>query len=231
MSHSCLNKKKLYMKLQNLESFSVPKQYLEQYPTSARVAGNLLFILALSTGDILFDIQTRHGAIEDKIVGDLGCGPGILALGAHLLGASFVVGFDIDEDAIADFQGNLENFPQESSGAINLVQCDVTSLSPPRVKPFDTTIMNPPFGTSDETKGTDIKFLKVALSMSREQVYSLHKTTTRKYIVKTVREFGANCETIAELRFDIPKLYKKHRQTSKDIAVDLVRSWFEESIS
>lgn len=78
------------MKLQNLESFSVPKQYLEQYPTSARVAGNLLFILALSTGDILFDIQTRHGAIEDKIVGDLGCGPGILALGAHLLGARLV---------------------------------------------------------------------------------------------------------------------------------------------
>lgn len=51
-----------------------------------------------------------------------------------------------------------------------------------------------------------------------------------QYIVKTVQEFGADCEIIAELRFDIPKLYKKHRQPSKDIAVDLVHSWFEEGI-
>ncbi|KAL5965663.1 rRNA N6-adenosine-methyltransferase METTL5 [Taenia solium] len=232
MSHSRPSKKKLHMKLQDLESFSNPKQCLEQYPTSAHVAGNISFTSTFPIGDILFDIQTRHGALEDKVVGDLGCGPGMLALGAHLLGASFVVGYDIDEDAIADFQGNLEeNFLQESAGAINLVLCDVTRLSPPKVKPFDTVITNPPFGTLDETKGTDIKFLKAALSMSREHVYSLHKTATRQYITKTVQEFGANCEVIAELRFDIPKLYKKHRQTSKDIAVDLVHSWFEGGVS
>lgn len=45
--------------------------------------------------------------------------------------------------------------------------------------------------------------------------------------MKTVQEQGANCEVIAELRFDIPKIYKKHKQTSKDIAVDLVHSWFD----
>ncbi|KAL5111031.1 Alpha-13-mannosyl-glycoprotein 2-beta-N-acetylglucosaminyltransferase [Taenia crassiceps] len=180
MLRSRPSKKKLHMKLQNLGSFSSPKQHLEQYPTSAHVAG-----------DILFDIQTRHGALGDKIVGDLGCGPGILALGAHLLGA-------------------------RKSGGKFSTRIDVCYK---------------PGSVRYETKGIDIKFLKAALNMSREHVYSLHKTATREYIVKTVQDFGANCEVIAELRFDIPKLYKKHRQTFKDIAVDLVHSWFEEGVS
>lgn len=67
---------------------------------------------------------------------------------------SFVVGFDIDEDAISDFQINLEgNFSPESAACINLVLADVKKLSPPTVKPFDTVILNPPFGTTDKTKG------------------------------------------------------------------------------
>lgn len=90
MSHSRPSKKKLLMNLQNLESFSNPKQHLEQYPTSAHVAGNIFSTSTLFTGDILFDIQTRHDALEDRIVGDLGCGPGMLALGAHLMGARLV---------------------------------------------------------------------------------------------------------------------------------------------
>lgn len=44
-------------------------------------------------GDILFDMQTRHGSIEGKAVGDLGCGAGILSFGAHLLGARFAIFF------------------------------------------------------------------------------------------------------------------------------------------
>ncbi|KAM3184132.1 hypothetical protein ACTXT7_008994 [Hymenolepis weldensis] len=217
MISTCISKKNLQMELQNLESFSNPKQNLEQYPTSAHVAS-----------DILFDMQTRHDAIEGKVVGDLGCGAGMLSLGAHLLGASFVVGFDIDEDAISDFQINLEgNFSPESAACINLVLTDVKKLPPPTVKPFDTIILNPPFGTTDKNKGIDVEFLKVGLSMSKEHVYSLHKTTTRRHIMKTVQGLGANCEVIAELRFDIPKMYTKHKQASKDIAVDFVHSWFD----
>ncbi|KAM7537215.1 hypothetical protein Aperf_G00000072870 [Anoplocephala perfoliata] len=218
MAHTCISKKKLQTELQNVDSFSCPKQHLEQYPTSAQVAS-----------DILFDMQARHDAIEGKAVGDLGCGAGILSFGARLLGASFVVGFDVDQDAISDFQSNLyENFSPDSASYFNLVLCDVTKLPPPKTKVFDTTIINPPFGTTEENKGIDVKFLKVALSMSGEHVYSLHKTTTRKHIVKTVQDLGAKCEVVAELRFDIPKMYKKHRQASKDIAVDFVHSWFDQ---
>ena len=39
---------------------------------------------------------------------DLGCGCGVLSLGAVMMGAAFVHGFDIDQDALAVFQTNLE---------------------------------------------------------------------------------------------------------------------------
>lgn len=43
---------------------------------------------------------------------------------------------------------------------------------------FDTVIMNPPFGTKSNA-GIDMKFLKRALKLSNNVVYSLHKTSTR----------------------------------------------------
>uniref|UniRef100_A0A0V0J3H4 Methyltransferase-like protein 5 n=1 Tax=Schistocephalus solidus TaxID=70667 RepID=A0A0V0J3H4_SCHSO len=133
----------------------------------------------LKTADILFDIQTRDCAIEDKLVADLGCGAGMLTIGAHLLGARLVVGFDIDADAVKDLTQNIsENFAPDAQ-TIEVVLCDVTKLAA-REKTFDTVITNPPFGTTDQTNGMDTAFLEKALLISRENVYSLHKTTTRK---------------------------------------------------
>lgn len=45
-------------------------------------------------------------------------------------------------------------------------------------KQFDTVLMNPPFGTK-HNEGIDMKFLEVALKLSNNAVYSLHKTSTR----------------------------------------------------
>ncbi len=42
---------------------------------------------------------------------------------------------------------------------------------------FDTVLLNPPFGT--RIKGADMMFLKVASELTRNAVYSLHKTSTR----------------------------------------------------
>ncbi|VDD83208.1 unnamed protein product [Mesocestoides corti] len=165
-----LNKKKLYMKLQCLESFSNPKQHLEQYPTSSQVAGS----------DILFDMQTRHDALNKKTVADLGSSVSLLVL--------------------------------------------ISTETPSPQLPWTYATW-----FSNSVIGIDVEFLKVALGLSRNHVYSLHKTTTRKHIMKTIQELGAMCEVVAELRFDIPRMYKKHRQLSKDIAVDFFHSWFERS--
>lgn len=55
------------------------------------------------------------------------------------------------------------------------------------------------------------------------QVYSLHKTSTRAYIARTAAAWGVGCRVVAELQFEIPKMYKHHRHASLDVAVDFWR--------
>ena len=89
-------------------------------------------------------------------------------------------------------------------------------------KYFDTVIMNPPFGTKHNA-GTDIKFLEIATKLASNTVYSLHKTSTRNYVLQKAAQYGAKGKVIAELRYDLPKAYKFHRKTSVDIQVDFTR--------
>ena len=84
--------------------------------------------------------------------------------------------------------------------------------------------MNPPFGT--RKKGIDVIFLRAGLDACTGAVYSLHKTSTRKYLERKIKSWGAHVEVVAELKFDIPKMYKFHTKKSADVAVDLIRaSW------
>ena len=57
---------------------------------------------------MLHTMEATFGDLEDKTVADLGCGWGVLSLGAVMMGAHFVHGFDIDQDALSVFQTNLE---------------------------------------------------------------------------------------------------------------------------
>ena len=57
---------------------------------------------------MLHTMEATFGDLEDRTVADLGCGCGVLSLGAVMMGAAFVHGFDIDQDALAVFQTNLE---------------------------------------------------------------------------------------------------------------------------
>uniref|UniRef100_A0A2K6EQA2 Methyltransferase-like protein 5 n=1 Tax=Propithecus coquereli TaxID=379532 RepID=A0A2K6EQA2_PROCO len=132
------------------------------------------------------------------------------------------VGFDIDEDALEIFNRNVEGFELTN---VDMVQCDVCSLSNRMSKSFDTVIMNPPFGTKNN-KGTDMAFLKTALEMARTAVYSLHKSSTREHILKKAAEWKIKINIIAELRYDLPASYNFHKKKSVDIEVDLIRFSF-----
>ena len=68
-----------------------------------------------------------------------------------------------------------------------------------------------------------MKFLQNALSITSNVVYSLHKTSTRDYILKMAKEWNSEAEVLAELRFDLRKTYKFHQKQSLDIAVDFIR--------
>ncbi|VDP80434.1 unnamed protein product [Echinostoma caproni] len=215
MPSTIINRKKLQSALQSVNNFSSPKIQLEQYPTSPHVAT-----------DILFNMQMMHGSLQGMSVADLGCGPGILSIGARLLGASYVVAVDIDPDAISDLVQNLESFDMKDE-AIDAILCDAIRFGAEEDrKLFDTVVLNPPFGTNLSNAGIDIEFLKRALSIAQCHVYSLHKTTTRDFVLRTIRNLNAQAEVVAELRFDIPRMYKRHRQETVDIAVDLVHAWY-----
>lgn len=82
--------------------------------------------------------------------------------------------------------------------------------------------MNPPFGTKNNA-GIDMEFLEIATKLSLNTVYSLHKTSTRKYILKKAKEFNCEAKVVAELRYDLPQAYKFHKKSSVDIQVDFIR--------
>lgn len=190
--------KQLEQHLQEVEGFENPKILLEQYPTRPHIAACMVHTMAYTFDDI-----------EDKLIADLGCGCGVLSIGSVMLGAGAVTGFDVDEDALEQFQGNISDFEIDN---IDLVNMDIESLNEDWTNKFDTVIMNPPFGTK-HNKGLDLKFLHTGIMMASGAVYSLHKTSTRDHVVKKAAEWGAEAQVLAELRYDLPNTYKHHKKS------------------
>jgi predicted RNA methylase len=92
----------------------------------------------------------------------------------------------------------------------------------------DTVITNPPFGTKNN-EGIDVQFLKTAIRLARRSVYSFHKTSTRPFLMKLLRDkWGLDVEVVAQMKFDIPNMYKFHKQKCVDVEVDLIRVFWEE---
>jgi len=87
----------------------------------------------------------------------------------------------------------------------------------------DTVMTNPPFGTKPGNAGIDVTFLRTAVRLAKRSVYSFHKSSTRQYLIKTVESWGYEVDVVAEMKFDIPKLYKFHSKDNVDVDVDLIR--------
>lgn len=202
--------RKLEEYLQSVDTFGKPKILLEQYLTPSHIASQLTFT-----------IQNNYNDFGDKLVADLGCGTGMLSIGAAILGASHVVGFELDENALEIATNNIVEMEIPN---VDFVQCDlldaeaITKWS----ASFDTVIMNPPFGTK-KNAGMDVKFLETAIRLTHNVVYSLHKTTTRDFIGRKLKEFGVTGEVIAELRYNLEASYKFHKKSSVDVQVDVWR--------
>uniref|UniRef100_A0A182MWK5 Methyltransferase small domain-containing protein n=1 Tax=Anopheles culicifacies TaxID=139723 RepID=A0A182MWK5_9DIPT len=207
---ACIKLKHLEQYLQTVDDFKEPKVLLEQYQTPSHIASQALYA-----------IQTKYSDLEGRLVLDLGCGPGMLSIGAALLGADFVVGVEIDPNAAEDFRENCDEFELHN---VECFQADVMHLPAlwSETPLFDTVLLNPPFGTK-KNSGIDVAFLRVALMLARGAVYSLHKSATRQHIKNKAQEWNVRCSLIAELRYNLQQTYKFHRRPSVDIAVDLWR--------
>jgi len=121
---------------------------------------------------------------------------------------------DVGEKGESDDQENAESVQNKS-------RFEFMEFGLEGIGPVDTVLMNPPFGTRN--KGIDMVFVETALRITRKSVYSLHKTSTRKHILKRAAKWGVDAKVIARLRFDIPQMYRFHKQKSVDVEVDLIR--------
>uniref|UniRef100_A0A0N4Z984 Methyltransferase-like protein 5 n=1 Tax=Parastrongyloides trichosuri TaxID=131310 RepID=A0A0N4Z984_PARTI len=208
-----MKRKQFEWYLSSLSSFKNPKIELEQYCTSSELCT-----------DIIMTIEDLIG-FENKKVADLGCGPGILLLGAGAFEPSSCVGFDIDEDALKICRENIDEADLDVD--IELIKCDLINegIDKKYENAFDLILTNPPFGTKNNA-GIDIKFIDIGIKMLKNggSLFSLHKSSTRNYIIKYGNNIkGIKCEGIAQLKWNLDKTYKFHKQKTKDIDVDLIR--------
>ena len=176
--------KNIISELESLETFSSPKDYLEQYQTPPSVTGEMIHYI------------TNNYDLNNYSIADLGCGTGILGISAALCGCKNVFLFDIDEEALDIAKNNIEKLELEDN--IQIIQMDVNQLRNCNKlnKYFDLVITNPPFGIRSEN-GADVEFLKTASYICNNTIFSLHKFSTVNFLKKFYNKNG--CESIKEL--------------------------------
>lgn len=198
-------KRHLEMILQNILPHKKPKVHLEQYTTPANIAADILWN-AYSLGDI-----------EDKNVVDMGCGTGILAIGAALMGAKKVIGIDIDPEAIAIAKKHASKICIDD--LVEFISSDVKDF----VCNADTVIQNPPFGAQKAgTKNADRIFMKKAIEIA-PIIYSFHIKETEGFVMNYFASLGALNTHKFYYSFNIPKIYDFHKKEKINIDVVVLR--------
>ena len=184
-----MEKRLNYKLLQNSPDFKNPKPELEQYSTPV---------------DITLEI-IKHanslGHLSGKVV-DLGCGTGRLSIGAAILGAD-VTGYEIDEEALKQ----AEKYSNEHKLSIKWNNKAIENIE----EKYDTTIMNPPFGS--QRPGADKIFLEKALEIS-DNIWSIHMAETKKFVEEFVELNSGKIISAYEFNFPLKKTMPFH---TKDI--------------
>ncbi len=188
-------KKDLEIILQKLPAHPSPVVNLEQYPTPAAIAADMLFTAYLEDD------------IAEKTVLDLGCGTGIFAIGAKLLGASKVIGVDIDATGLIIAEG----YANALSLSIEFIEGDAAKIEYSKIlgSRIDTVIQNPPFGAQKASKGADRVFLEKALAWGKV-IYSLHLSKTEEFVSLLVGKLGGEILWKKVYRFPIEHMFKFH---------------------
>jgi putative methylase len=195
-----MKKQQLEIALQKLAPLPVQSARLEQYATPAHVAADMLWE-AFTAGDV-----------EGKSVVDLGCGNGVFAIGAKLLGAKEALGVDVDPEAVKVAMENSQTLQL----IVDFQEGDVTEIS----GKFDTVLQNPPFGA--QTKNADRAFIKKAIELA-PRTYSLHNEGTEEFVQQMVSSLGARAVLVKKYKFEIPYAFEFHTKPVETISVVLLR--------
>ena len=193
-----MKKRRLEILLENVQGFSQPSPEREQYATPAQVAAEMLYFAYLRK--------------DLGLVCDLGCGTGVLAIGAALLGAR-AIGVDIDSQALQIAKANASRLGAED---VDFVQGDVSSIE---LRGIETVVMNPPFGAQWASRG-DRAFLRKAMELARV-IYTLANLGSEGFI----RRFVEPCtiDEVYRIPFPLKRCFQFHSQDVLTIDVELYR--------
>jgi putative methylase len=187
--------------------FDDPRADLEQYRTPPDLAAHLVH-----TADL-------QGDVEGKTVVDLGCGTGMLALGAALRGPEAVVGIDIDPAPLATARENERRIATAS--AVSWVRGDATAA--PFCPDTETTvIMNPPFGAQQGNEHADRAFLATAADIA-DVSYSIHNADSADFVEAFADDNGGEVTHAFRAEFDLPKAFDFHTDDRRNIDVEVFR--------
>ena len=201
-----MSKSGLAIILSGLEGFKSPKVRQEQYPTDSEVAASVLWSAYLL------------GDIEGKDIADLGCGTGILGIGALLLGANRLSFIDADKGAIEIAKNSISKLKSEgySLGKSKFLNLDIKSL---KIR-SQVVIENPPFGT--KIKHNDALFLEKALETA-PIVYSFHKSESKGFLERFSAKKNAKITHIWSFKFPLKAAFSFHRRQIHKIGVSCFR--------
>ncbi len=205
MSSNPASRRQLAIQLEAVKAFDAPDERLEQYSIDAEAAANLLWT-----------VRNENPDLFSKSVLDLGCGTGVLAVGAALLGAPFTVGVDLDSAAL----DKARQFARESGvdSQTDWIRAHVPEVS---VRAH-IVVQNPPFGV--KRKGSDRGFLETAMK-SAETVYSIHlaSDSSREYLQRFIEQRGGTLSAITPITMRIRHTLPQHRKRLHGVRAEVYK--------
>jgi len=198
-----LKLKRLEIELQKIQGFENPKADLEQYVTPPDLAARFLFDAFM------------HQDLEEMAVLDLGCGTGMLSIGAALLNAR-VTAVDCDRQALQTAEQNAKKLGIDS---ITFQEEKIFETDTPFSENFDTVIMNPPFGAQNEH--ADRPFIQRALQ-SAPVIWGIFNKGSIPFIRSYTKDI-AEITDMVSARLNIPRQFAFHTHENLEIPVEIVR--------
>jgi putative methylase len=201
-------KRALAQQLGVVAGFDDPRAPLEQYRTPPELAAHLIHLADL------------RGDIEDRTIVDLGCGTGMLALGAALRGPERAVGLDIDPGPLRTARENERKVA--SSTSVSWVRGDAgqAPLAPERSE--TTVVMNPPFGAQSGNEHADRAFLTTTAAIA-DVSYSIHNEGSQEFIGSFTADNGGTVTDSYLTEFEIPRQFDHHDDDSRAVAAEVYR--------
>jgi putative methylase len=201
--------RQLEIALQRCAGYKTPRVAWEQYQTPATLAARLLYDAYM------------NGDIEGKTVCDLGCGTGILAIGAALLGARTVRAVDLDPAAIRTAQENAALLGAD----VEFFTADIAGAEPSgladQIGPCDTVVMNPPFGAQKQNVHADRPFIDCALAIA-PVTYGIFNAGSTPFVEVYIRRRGTVAGRVSG-SFPIKRSFAFHTKDVQEISVEILR--------